>query len=154
MQYLKNDYQNAFQTFHEIQKLDHIFHNIPWSHYFWMISPQTFRVISAYKDPVENQCMIKIWDRFVTGFFVIILGTLWYCTKCIVNPVQYKIVIYDILGNQVNIDGVRTCFNTPKVANNFISEYQNRFSQYSFSMASEMPIINRSWLLEKLKIQR
>ena len=154
MQYLKNDYQNAFQTFHEIQKLDHIFRNIPWSHYFWMISPQTFRVISAYKDPVENQCMIKIWDRFVTGFFVIILGTLWYCTKCIVNPVQYKIVIYDILGNQVNIDGVRTCFNTPKVANNFISEYQNRFSQYSFSMASEMPINNRSWLLEKLKIQR
>ena len=119
-----------------------------------MISPQTFRVISAYKDPVENQCMIKIWDRFVTGFFVIILGTLWYCTKCIVNPVQYKIVIYDILGNQVNIDGVRTCFNKPKVANYFISEYQNRFSQYSFSMASEMPIINRSWLLEKLKIQR
>jgi len=152
MQYLKNDYQNAFQTFHEIQTLDHIFHNIPLPHYFWMVSPQTFRVISAYKDPVENQHMRKILDGFVTGFFVIILGTLWYCTKCIVNPIQYKIIIYDILGNQVNIDGIRTDFKTPKVANNFISEYQDRFSQYSFSMASEMPVVKRNWLLEKLKM--
>lgn len=116
-----------------------------------MIFSQVFWVISAYKDPVENQHMRKIWDKFVIGFFVIIFGTLWYCTKCIVNPIQYKIVIYDILGNQVSIDGVRTDFKTPKVANNFISEYQNRFSQYNFSMASEMPVIKRNWLLQKLK---
>lgn len=151
MEYLKNDYQNDFQIFHEIQKLDHIFHNILLLHCFLMISPQTFRVISAYKDPVENQHMRKILDKFITGFFVIMLGTLWYCTKCFVNPIQYKIVIYDILGNQVSIDGVRTDFKTPKVANNFISEYQDRFAQYSFSMASEMPVIKRNWLLQKLK---
>ena len=151
MEYLKSDYQNDFQTFHGIQKPDHIFHNIPLLHYFLMISPQTFRAISAYKDPVENQHMREIWDKFVTWFFVIILGTLWYCTKCIVNPIQYKIVIYDVLGNQVSIDGVRTDFKTPKVANNFISEYQKRFFQYSFSMVSEMPIIKRNWLLQKLK---
>ncbi len=116
-----------------------------------MIFPQTIRVISAYKDPVENQHMREIWDKFVTWFFVIILGTLWYCTLCIVNPIQYKIVIYDVLGNQVNIDGVRTDFKTPKVANNFISEYQEMFSQHSFSMASEMPVIKKKWLFQKLK---
>ncbi len=151
MEYLNNGCQNDFQIFHESQKPDHIFHNIPSSHCFLVIFPQTFRVISAYKDPVENQHMRKIWDKFVTGFFVIILGTLWYCTKCIVNPIQYKIIIYDVLGNQVNIDGVRTDFKTPKVANNFISEYQEIFSQYSFSMASEMPVIKKNWLFQKLK---
>jgi len=111
-------------------------------------------VISAYKDPVENQHMRKIIDKLVTGFFIVLFGTLWYCTKCFVQPTKYKIIIYDILGNQVNVDGIRTSFNTPKVANNYISEYQNRFSQYNFSMASEMPIIKRNWVFEKLKIQR
>jgi len=111
-------------------------------------------VISAYKDPVENQTMRKITDKLVTGFFIILLGTLWYFTKCFVKPTKYKIIIYDVLGNQVNVDGVRTSFNTPKVANSYISEYQNRFLQYNFSLASEMPIIKRNWLFEKLKIQR
>jgi len=99
--------------------------------------------------------MRKIFDKFVTGFFVVILGTLWYCTKCVIKPSQYKVIIYDILGNQVDIDGIRTSFNTPKVASSFISEYQNRFSQYNFSMASEMPIIKKNLLIESLKkIQR
>ena len=108
-------------------------------------------MISAYKDPVENQNMRKILDKFVTGFFVVILGTLWYCTRGFVKQTQYKIVIYDILGNQIKIDGIRTNFNTPKVANSFITEYQDRFSQYNFSMASEMPIIKRRKFLEMLK---
>ena len=95
--------------------------------------------------------MRKISDKLVTGFFVVVLGALWYCTKCWVKPSEYKIIIYDVFGNQIDIDGIRTNFNTPKVANNFISEYQNRFSQYSFSMASEMPIIKKRWALEKLK---
>ena len=112
---------------------------------------QTFCVISAYKDPVENQDMKKIFDKFVTGFFVVILGTLWYCTKCVVKPNQYKIVSYDIFGNQVVIDGIRTRFSTPKVANSFISEYQNRFSQHTFSMASEMPVIEKNFLIKNLK---
>lgn len=91
----------------------------------------------------------------MTGFFVVILGTLWYCTKCFVKPNQYTILVYDVFGNQVSIDGIRTNFNTPKVASNFILEYQNRFSQYSFSIASEMPVIKRNWLCEILqKIQR
>ena len=123
--------------------------------YFLTIFSHTPCVIIAYKDPVENQDMIKILDRLVTGFFVVILGTLWYCTKCFVTPNQYTILVYDVFGNQVSIDGIRTNFNTPKVASNFILEYQNRFSQYSFSIASEMPVIKRNWFCEMLqKIQR
>lgn len=108
-------------------------------------------MISAYKDPVENQHMIKIIDKIITEFFVITLGILWYSTRCFVKHDQYKIVIYDVLGNQIDIDGIRTNFNTPKVANNYILEYQNRFSHYNFSMATEMPVIKKNWILEKIK---
>jgi hypothetical protein len=85
--------------------------------------------------------MIKIIDKIITVFFVITLGILWYSTRCFVKPNQYKIVIYDVLGNQIDIDGIRTNFNTPKVANNYILEYQNRFSHYNFSIDTEMPVI-------------
>ena len=108
-------------------------------------------MISAYKDPVENQHMRKIIDKIMTGFFVTIFGILWYCTKCIVKPNQYKIIIYDIFGNQISLDGVRTCFNTSKVANNYILEYQERFSHYNFSLSSEMPEIKRNRLVEIFK---
>ncbi len=118
---------------------------------FWRFFHKYFWVISAYKDPVENQHVRKILEKFVTAFFIVTLGALWYCTKCFVKANQYRIVIYDVLGNQVDIDGVRTSFNTHKVANSFISEYQNRFSQYTFSISTEMPIIKRNWLFENLK---
>ena len=108
-------------------------------------------MISAYKDPVENQHMIKIIDKIITGFFVITLGILWHSTRCFVKHDQYKIVIYDVFGNQMGMDGVRTSFNTLKVANNYILEYQNRFSHYNFSMATEMPVNKRNWILEKIK---
>jgi hypothetical protein len=95
--------------------------------------------------------VIKIIDKTITGFFVITLGILWYATRCFVKPNQYRIIIYDVLGNQVNVDGIRTNFNTPKVANNYIVEYQNRFSHYSFSMAVEMPVIKRNLIFNKFK---
>jgi hypothetical protein len=95
--------------------------------------------------------VIKIIDDTITGFFIITLGILWYATRYFVKQNQYRIIIYDVLGNQVNVDGIRTNFNTPKVANNYIMEYQNRFSQYSFSMASEMPVIKRNWIFNKFK---
>ena len=108
-------------------------------------------MISAYKDPVENQHMIKIIDKIITGFFIITLGILWYSTRCFVKHNQYKIIIYDVLGNQIDMDWIRTNFNTPKVANIYILEYQNRFSHYNFSMATEMQDIKRDWILEKIK---
>jgi len=111
---------------------------------------QSISAISAYKDPVENHNMKKIIDKFVTGFFVVILGIAWYCSsKQHVRPNQYTIIIYDIYGNQLKIDEIRTNFNTYQVANNYITEYQNRFPHYDFSMATEMPEIKRKILFIK-----
>ena len=109
-------------------------------------------IIIAYKDPVENQHMKKILDKFVIGFFVVTLGILWYCSsKYQVKQEQYKIIIYDVFGKHVKIDGVRTSFSTYKVATNYISEYQDRFPHYDFSMAAEIPEIKRRPLLRIFK---
>jgi len=154
-QTLMNGYQNDFQIFHGNQKQDHIFHNKPLRHYFLKIYSQIISVISAYKDPVENQHMEKIIDKFVTGFFVVILGILWYCSsKYQINPNQYTIVIYDVYGNQTKIEGIRTSFSTYQVANSYISEYQNRFVNHNFSMATQMPEIKNRLLVIFKNIQR
>ena len=100
--------------------------------------------------------MKKILNKFVTGFFVVTLGILWYCSsKYQVNPNQYMILIYDVVGNQIKIDEIRTSFSTYRVTNSYISEYQNRFPHYDFSMTAEMPKIKRKTLLEIFKkVQR
>ena len=124
-------------------------------HCFLKVFPQSISVISAYKDPVENQHMKKIIDKCVTGFFVVILGILWYCSsKYQVKPNQYTIVIYDVYGNLIKIDEIRTSFNTYQVANSYILEYQNRFVNYNFSMATEMPEIKSRLLGIFKNIQR
>jgi len=120
-----------------------------------MILSRFFCVTSAYKDPVENQNVVKILDKFVTRFFVVMLGILWYCSsKYQVNPSQYIVVVYDVFGKQSEIFGIRTRFKTKEVAQSYISEYQKRFEGYSFSMAQKMPIIKNPGFRIFKKIQR
>jgi len=83
--------------------------------------------------------MKKILSKCITGFFVGLLGILWYCSsKYYLKPNQYTIIIYDIFGKDVKVEGVRVNFKMKEVAQNYISEYQNRFQQYSFSIGEEI----------------
>ena len=151
-QHLMNDGQNEVQIFSSNQKLDHIVHNRSLSHFFSIPFPQSILEISAYKDPVENQVMKKILDRIITGFFVVVLGSLWYCsTKCHVKPQCYTIIIYDIFGKQIKIDEIRTEFKTQRVAQSYISEYRKRFSHYDFSIALEIPEMKRRLSIRNFK---
>jgi hypothetical protein len=94
----------------------------------------------------------KIADKFITGFFVVTLGILWYCsTRYYVKPKESTIIIYDVFGKQVKINELRTNFKTKEVANSFISEYQKRFPHYDFSMAIETPEIQKNTVLRIFK---
>ena len=148
--------QDVFQIDLWIQKLDHIFHNKPLRHYFLRVYPYQITGISAYKDPVENQHMRKILDKFVTGFFVVVLGIAWYCsTKFYVKPGKHSIVVYDVFGKEVNLEGVRVDFKTHSVAQSYISEYKKRFPHYNFAMAIEVPEIKKNTIPRIFKnIQR
>ncbi len=121
-------------------------------HFFSNSHPQLILGTSAYKDPVENHYVQKIADKFITGFFVVTLGILWYCsTRYYVKPKECTIVIYDVFGKQVKINELRTNFKTKEVAKSFISEYQKRFPHYDFSMAVETPEIKKNTVLRIFK---
>ena len=96
--------------------------------------------------------MQKIIDKIITGFFVIVLGILWYCSvKYYVKPKECSIIIYDVFGKQVKIKEIRTNFKTRDVAKSFISEYQKRFPHYDFSMRIETPEIKEKTVLRIFK---
>jgi len=94
----------------------------------------------------------KIFDKIITGFFVVTLGILWYCSvRYYVKPKECSIIIYDVFGKQIEIKEIRTNFKTRDVAKSFISEYQKRFPHYYFSMAIETPEIKENTVLRIFK---
>ncbi|AJM92840.1 hypothetical protein [Nitrosopumilus piranensis] len=100
--------------------------------------------------------MRKILDKFVTGFFVVTLGIMWYCsTKFYVKPNRHSIVVYDIFGKETKLDGVRVDFKTQNIAQSYISEYKKRFPHYNFAMRMEIPEIRKNTIPRIFKkIQR
>jgi len=65
-----------------------------------------------------------MFDKCITAFFVAVLGILWYCSsKYYVRPNQYTVMIYDIFGNEIKMNGVRINFKMKEVAQSYISEY-------------------------------
>lgn len=99
--------------------------------------------------------MIKSLDKFVTGFFVVIFGILWYCSsRYQVKPSHYTIVVHDVFGKQTKINGIRTSFRTLEVTQSYISEYHERFEGYGFSIGQDFPIIKNPAFKIFKKIQR
>ncbi|MDP6328027.1 MAG: hypothetical protein QGH88_06515 [Nitrosopumilus sp.] len=97
--------------------------------------------------------MKKIFDKIVTGFFVITLGMLWYCsTRYYIKPNNYSIIIYDVYGNQVKIKDIRTEFKTSKVAKSYIAEYKKRLPHYDFTIAIDSPNIKNNTIPRIFKI--
>lgn len=86
-------------------------------------------------------------DKLITGLFVAILGFLWFFTRHYEIPQSHRIVIYDVLGNQVDLDGIRTQFNTHTAAISFATQYRKQFPNYNFVLASGMPRIKRRFLI-------
>jgi hypothetical protein len=88
-------------------------------------------------------------DKIITGFFVGILGTLWFFTRHCEMPHKYNITTYDMLGKQVKLDGLRISFNTKAAAVSFAKHYAAVFPQYEFVLESRMPDIRRRFLVSQ-----
>jgi len=87
----------------------------------------------------------------VTGFFVVCFSILWFLTtRYYEKPKEHVIVVYDVFGNKILLDGIKTRFMRRDVASNFIKEYQNRFPQYSFNFETYIPEIRRKTIFHKL----
>ncbi len=99
--------------------------------------------------------MNKNIDKFITGFFVVTLGIIWYfSTKCHVTQKQFNIIVYDILGKECHLNGIRTNFKTKNVAISYTKEYKNRFPNYDFTIAEEIPQFKGRLFSKRIKIHR
>ncbi|HXW01867.1 MAG TPA: hypothetical protein VD828_00655 [Candidatus Nitrosotenuis sp.] len=96
--------------------------------------------------------MSLVFDKFITALFVIILGSVWFLTRHYESSHPYKIVTYDIFGNQVRLEGIRTTFNTHSAAISFTKHYREILPHYDFTLKSELPDIKRGLLPKKTQI--
>ena len=99
---------------------------------------------SPYKALAKNHIMKNFADKIITGFFVLAFGLLWYFTKYSVKENHYTVIVYDVFGEESQLDGVRTDFKTKQVAQSYIREYKDRFSHYDFSIKEVIPEFKRS----------
>lgn len=88
-----------------------------------------------------------IFDRLITALFVAILGTAWFLTRFSEISTTHKIVVYDILGRRIRLDGLRTTFDTRTAATSFAKHYSKIFPQYQFCLESSMPQVKRRFLM-------
>ena len=60
-------------------------------------------------------------------------------------------MVYDMLGKQIIVDGLRTNFKIQRVARSYIVEYQKRFPQYEFFISSDSNVMKGKFIPRLLK---
>ncbi len=55
------------------------------------------------------------------------------------RPKNYTVVVFDVFGKQVVVDGIRTEFKTHDVAWSFMKQYKKSYPLYNFALISDMP---------------
>ncbi len=99
--------------------------------------------------------MVVLFGKIIPGVFLtffkmageyVILGTvfvfaLFWLVKARPHnrPKQYSVVIFDVFGNESQIDGIRTEFKTHDVAWSFMKQYKKEYPLYNFALVSEQP---------------
>jgi len=55
------------------------------------------------------------------------------------RPKQYSIVVFDVFGKKIKIDGMRTQFKTHDVAWSFMKQYKKEYPLHNFALVSDLP---------------
>ena len=55
------------------------------------------------------------------------------------RPKQYSIVVFDVFGKKIKMDGIRTEFKTHDVAWSFMKQYKKEYPLYNFALVSDLP---------------
>lgn len=55
------------------------------------------------------------------------------------RPKNYFVVIFDVFGEEVKIDGLRTSFKNHDVAWSFMKQYKNDYPMHNFAMVADTP---------------
>lgn len=82
-------------------------------------------------------------DKMITALFVVILGSLWFFIRRYEIPQPYKILVYDVFGKQIRLDGIRTDFDTHVAEVSFVKHYKKILPHYDFILECGFPILKR-----------
>ncbi len=55
------------------------------------------------------------------------------------RPKQYSIVVFDIFGKKIKMEGMRTQFKTHDVAWSFMKQYKKEYPLHNFALVSDLP---------------
>lgn len=55
------------------------------------------------------------------------------------RPNQYLIKVFDVFGQECQIDGIRSEFKTHDVAWSFMKQYKKLYPMYNFALVSDLP---------------
>jgi hypothetical protein len=55
------------------------------------------------------------------------------------RPKQYTIVVFDVFGKKIKIEGIRIQFKTHDVAWSFMKQYKKAYPLYNFALVSILP---------------
>ncbi|MEW6588481.1 MAG: hypothetical protein AB1299_04885 [Thermoproteota archaeon] len=88
-----------------------------------------------------------VFGKLITAVFVGILGIAWFFTRYCEISSTHRIIAYDLLGKEIQVQGLRTKFNTRAVAISFAKHYGRLFPHYQFCLECNMPQIKRRFLV-------
>ena len=86
----------------------------------------------------------KIAGEYVILAAVFLFALAWLLkAKPHNRPKSYSVIVFDVFGKQVTIEGIRTVFKTHDVAWSFMKLYKKEYPLHNFAMVSNIPKSDR-----------
>ena len=106
-----------------------------------IISFSNFLVILfGYTIPGVFITFFKLAGEYVVLTTVFVFALAWLLTARPHNrPKQYSIVVFDVFGKKIKIEGMRTQFKTHDVAWSFMKQYKKEYPLHNFALVSDLP---------------
>ena len=82
----------------------------------------------------------KLAGEYVILGIVFVFALAWLLKARPHNrPKQYTIVVFDVFGKKIKIEGIRIQFKTHDVAWSFMKQYKKAYPLYNFALVSILP---------------
>ena len=106
-----------------------------------IISFSNFLVILfGYTIPGVFITFFKLAGEYVVLTTVFVFALAWLLKARPHNrPKQYSIVVFDVFGKKIKIEGMRTQFKTHDVAWSFMKQYKKEYPLHNFALVSDLP---------------
>lgn len=99
-------------------------------------------LVTLFGHTIPNQVVgffREVGGAFILAF-VFAFAFMWFIRARPHNkPKKYTVVIFDIFGDQSEIEGLRTEFKTHDVAWSFMKQYKERYPMHNFAMVADLP---------------